>query len=358
MNFQQLDDRNYYEHSLSGLYQTRTAVAAPRKVKPATDTTDAEEQEEEEEETPAPASYRDSTGGFFTAGLKISARHDKPVHSDYDNQGAELPISYRVSLRGESFLRLTNAFNVRSYNQVTELSNVNNVLTTEMGVWNDRKFVYGATLSAAVKYYTSTVYDTARFEKARTFVEKTTGKGKPGGKELVPSGKDILVQPQANGTIQLAVALFVRQEWENQSLFTAHIQYRLNLRSEARYLAQRTSTSMMTEDIYNDFFSYQGPLLSARFTHTLPAAIQLILDADFESKQFSAPALNLDGSEIGKDRTDLRAGLEFYLSRYFQLTPNMGLDLFLSGGILRNQSNDSYNDFSLYSIGGGFGIGF
>ncbi len=355
MAFNRFADRNFYEHSVLGRYAAhllKTPQSNAKKVE------EPESDEEEESETEQEASYRDSTDAFFELALKASARHDKAIYREFDNQGAELTLAYRWAAGERSYYRLVNLLALHRYSNVSELSNVNDLCTFEGGVWNESGFVYGFTASAGLKYYTTDVYDTTRFESAKTIGQGSSGKGKQGGKVSTPTGKDILLQPQDNGTVQVVGALFLRQDWSSRSSLLSSVGYRWALHSAVRYLAQKANASMMNEDIYNDFFSYEGPEVRLRLTQELVAKIQVILEAELQHKLFGAPALNLAGEQTAPKRKDLRSAIELYASRYFDLINGFGLDIFVSGGVLRNQSNDDYNDYSLYSISAGLGISF
>jgi hypothetical protein len=78
----------------------------------------------------------------------------------------------------------------------------------------------------------------------------------------------------------------------------------------------------------------------------------------FQQKLFGAPALDLVGTKTADQRVDLRAFSELYISRYFNLSENLGMGVALSSGFVRNQSNDAYNDFSSYYISLSIGFGF
>ncbi|MFZ1705790.1 MAG: hypothetical protein WAT79_15695, partial [Saprospiraceae bacterium] len=125
-----------------------------------------------------------------------------------------------------------------------------------------------------------------------------------------------------------------------------------------RYLAQYANTTFLTEDIYNDYFSYEGYEIKSQITQKLFYDIELKLDLSFQQKLFGAPALDLIGNKTADQRVDLRTFSELYISRYFNLSDNVGMGVALSSGFVRNQSNDAYNDFSAYYISLSIGFGF
>lgn len=342
--FNRLSDRNYYEHGLTGTTSLQITSAAE----------DTTEEEESDEESGRPASYADSTGQILTIGARISARHDRSVHRDFDNRGVEVHLAHRATTGERSLVRLRSDFTYHTYPHVIELSNWNNVISAEFSLWTDGGFLFGATASAGVKYYTTSTFDTTRFEST---TGTTPGKGKGGGSQIGTT-EEILIEPRTNGTIQLGAGLFLRKDWSAQASLSAVALYRVTPRYSERYLAPLTPEASLTEDLYTDFFSYKGPEIRVQMTQSLVANIQAIVGVELLRKTYGIPALDLEGVEINPTRTDLRSTLEIYLSRYFEITDGLGADLAVGIEFARNQSNDRYNDFSTSSISLGIGIGF
>ena len=108
----------------------------------------------------------------------------------------------------------------------------------------------------------------------------------------------------------------------------------------------------------NDYFSYEGYEVKSQITQKIFYDIEVKLDLSFQQKLFGAPALDLIGTKTADQRIDLRTFSELYISRYFNLSDNLGMGVALSSGFVRNQSNDAYNDFSSYFISLSIGFGF
>jgi hypothetical protein len=90
----------------------------------------------------------------------------------------------------------------------------------------------------------------------------------------------------------------------------------------------------------------------------LLAGIQANAVLEFHRKRFGAASYNLIGNQINANRLDLRASAELTLTKSINLIDGVDLELLLLGGLLRNQSNDEYSDFSSRSIAFGLGVGF
>jgi hypothetical protein len=363
MIFNRFEGRNFYEHSLFGVYKLQfdgenesgsTADSSPTGKSDTRTKTHSEEEDQEEEKQ----SVGDSTAAHMDLGAKLIARHDKLAYDEFDNQALALSASYRTPLGEHLYGRIGNTFTLRSYPNVTTLSNFNNLLAAEIGVTSETNLVYGFILSSGLKYYATSTYDTTRFEGSGGPAPVSPGKGKASGNKPGSSEKQILLQPQENGTVQFLGSLFLRKDWPPKTSFLSSLAYRWTARSAARYLAQQASASLVGDDIYNDFFSYEGPELRMRLTSTLISKIQVILEGGLQHRRFAAPALSLSGEELASHRTDLRTSIELFVSRYFALLNGVGVDVFVDADFVRNQSNDSYNDFSGSSISAGLGISF
>lgn len=384
MIFNSFAERNFYEHTLHAAYLFRyldSRSEVGRKLLPlenpngavqdttsddeeseidssmasdttqVSDSTDVEEggQEESEEESLDVKSLK--------LGAQVSARYDKSAYTDFDNQGFELSVIYSQPVGGAFFVRLSNNFDYRGYPNVSLLSNVTDALALRFRRGREHDTQFGLDLTGALKFYTESSYDTTRFETQRTFVPKGQGKGKPGANLLVPSEKRILVQPRANGTYQLASEVFVERAWQSGS-FNASVLYQWNVQSAVRYLAQTSSASFLTEDIYNDVFSFEGPEARLKVKHEVIFGIKAIWEGQVQRKFFHAPALNVIGEQIAAQRIDLRSSLDLNLSRYAELYGNFGLDVSLDCGVTRNRSNDDYNDYSFFTVSLTVGISF
>ncbi|MBP1656711.1 MAG: hypothetical protein H6Q31_1312 [Bacteroidetes bacterium] len=355
MIFNAFTDRNYYEHNgrLTYLQAFGSIPRAPRSVNPESiDEEEGEEEKAEEEEI----ADTDSVRSYFDVNARIGGRHDKAVFREFDNIGTSLTAGYRFRI-GSLFMRIHNDFGMRSYANLTELSNISDVLTVQLGRFSQGGLTAGVLAQGGIKHFTNDVYDTTRFESKRTYVVKDNGKGKGGAKLVEPSDKNILVNSATTTASQLAGGVFAGSSWTAGSLM-AELLYRYNTGSGTRYLAQYANTSMLNEDIYNDFFSYDGPSGRIVYRQSLPLGLQSIVTVEAVRKRFSAPALNLNGDQIADNRIDLNGSADLWLSRYFELPGGLGLDVALSAGVVRNQSNDDYNDFSLSQFGMSLGVGF
>ena len=350
MIFNTFTDRNYYEHNGRIVFQQAFGKIpqAPRIAKPAQEGEVDEEEEEEEEEQ----ADRDSVRSYLDVTARFGARHDKTAFREFDNVGGSLAGSYRFRV-GSMFVRVHNDAGIRSYVNLAELSNMFDVLSVRLGRFSPGGLVFGVVMQGGIKHFTNTVDDTTQ-----SVVEEDNGSGKgKGGATLIGTTTDVLATASSTTSSQLAGGVFGGSSWSTGSL-SVDLLYRHNLGSKTRYLIQYANTSMLDEDIYNEFFSYDGPSIVIAYRQILPLGLQAIVGIDVARKRFSAPALSLNGDILAEQRIDIRSSAELWLSRYIELFDGVGLDIALSAEAVRNQSNDDYNDFSLGQVGVSLGIGF
>ncbi|MCL4551713.1 MAG: hypothetical protein M1495_24460 [Bacteroidetes bacterium] len=352
MLFNEFTDRNFYEHSFSANYQLNfDKQLSNSQIK----NSSADEEDSNETDSVQEENSSDEIRNTMLFGVTLNSRLDKEAHKDFDNYGLSFNFIYNHVTNPDFNFTISNSLSLRNYSNIEDLSNLTDLLSFETGKTTSSGMNYGINLSGGFKYYTQTYYDTTQFEQIRSFITKSQGKGKPGSK--VGSNKKILITPQSNGTYQIAFGIYAKKEWANNS-FQANVLYRYNIRSQNRYLAQYVNTSFLSEDIYNDFFSYEGPEAAVKFAQTLPIGMKLTIDGLLQYKKYTAPALDLAGEQIDGDRHDLHSYVEINLSRYFDLGNDFGFDITLTGGFLRNQSNDDYNDFSSYFAAVSVGVSF
>lgn len=355
MLFNRFSERNYYEHNLRSTY---SHAFRPRRPVPGRLPQGASGVAEPTtpEGPGAVPSGEDSSGSFLELGLKLGARHDKTAHRDFDNVGSAAASSYRLAIGRRFHLRASNTLDYRRYVYLAELTNLSDVVTLQAGVTLHPAVTFGVRVSGGLKHYTSSLYDTLRFEDARSY-RSVRGKGKGGALLQVPSSKQLLLNADSDNIRQFSMETFLSARWTGGSSdLTCTVRHNPGLPS--RYLAQYANTSILSEDIYLDHFAYEGPEAQLRVAQRLPCGVQSIVTVRHQRKRFGAPAVSLVGDQVAINRIDVRSGVEFYVSRYCQLLPGLGMDLAVGGELIRNQSNDVYNDYSHRQVSVSLGIGF
>jgi hypothetical protein len=350
MLFKRIADRTYYEHNI----QTHVGIAMglPQPAKPeGEESSDEESGEEGDEETD-----RDSTGSYLDFGTLVGARHDKKVYREFNNLGVELWGTWRFHLGTVLIGRVTDRAGYRSYTSLSDLSNLTNQLLFEVGTYTPHGLSYGGLLGFGLKYFTKATYDTSLFASTEEIATKSQGKGKGGAKLVTSNGKKVLANGTKDLSPQLSIGAYVTTQWASGSM-RGEAGFRNNLGTTSRYLAQYANTTILNEDIYNDHFNYEGPEAKLSVQQRTPGNLEVHLTALLQRKSFSAPALALDGTQMADNRIDLHGSVELEVTRYIQITEQLGLSVGINAGVVRNQSNDDYNDFTVHSIALSIGMG-
>jgi hypothetical protein len=240
------------------------------------------------------------------------------------------------------------------------LSNLTGLVTTELGSGKASGFSGGGWFSGALRYYTSATYDTSEFvsESGNSNGKgQGSGKGGSGVNGQGVSSKKVLSNADERHVFQIAIGLFLSQNWTGGSARLSGW-YRTNLSGAARILARDSATATINEDLYNDFLAYEGPEVSFSFRQSLPYGFQTAAAIRYAWKTFGGPAFDLEGNQTAGSRRDDHFSADITVSRYFVVSSSIGIDLSLSGFVVRNASNDQYNDFHGGGLSFGIGVGF
>jgi hypothetical protein len=351
--FNQLTERNYLEHGVTlDLTLKRGRLLEPQEDKG----DDGSEVDEREIDSGPP----DSVGVYGFLGARLTARHDKKAFEEYNNRSAFLTGSYYRGYTAPWHIRIGGEAGYRSYPSLEELSNITGILTTELGFGKASGFAGGGWLFGGLRYYATATYDTSVFVSQPG---NSNGKGQGSGKggsgvgAQGASSKKVLSNADERHVFQIAIGLFLSQNWTGGSARLSGW-YRANLSGAARILARDAETATINEDLYNDFFAYEGPEASFSFSQSLPYGFRTAAAFRFAGKTFGGPAFDLEGNQTADSRHDDHFSADLSISRYVALPSSVGIDLSLSGYEVRNASNDQYNDFHGGGLSFGIGIGF
>ncbi len=346
MLFNRFAGRNYYEHTLGAGYTARYA-----KQKPARQATEADE--EDDEASPF-------IGNLLEFGAKLGARHDRRAYKEFDNTGVEATASYTMMAGERTSLRLGNQIIYRKYIYLNDLSNLTDIVEVRYGKMPGSEAGVGVFVSAGIKHYSTATYDTTLVESITPGGSSGNGKGKGKGNSGSAPGqskKSNIVNATSRNSYQLTAGVAMGVRW-GSCLVDGQILYRYDPGGATRYLLQYVNSSLLTEDIYNDFFSYQGLEGSVSLQQNFPLELKAVLVLHASPRKYSAPAFALDAVETAPHRKDLRSLAELTISKTFPLSGGIDLEVTLLTGCVRNQSNDAYNDYSAAAVSLGLGISF
>jgi len=355
MIFNRFSLRDYYEHRLSAGMVTKMG----------TESGDSTTEDGEEEESQP---VMDSSGLFLLSNLQVTARHDKAEYREFNNNGIILHNGVFIYRENEFVIRFLNKIEYRYYPNLLPYNNLSEIVSLHVdnGTTSDEQ--YGMYISPGLKYFPNIVYDTSLFEETRSYVVQIVadsmlvGSGKQKYWEYYTypdtseSDKYVLRNPKTSSTYQIAMGIFYQKQWDDL-IVRMELAYRINSKSTLLTLVQNTSMLTLNEDLYNSVFNAHGPEFQCAIKYILPYNIQWQMNIEFEKKTFETPSYDLVTGEIANDyRKDTRINIDIYVSRYVQLTDGFGADVAISSNILRNISNDAYNDYSVKNYSFSIGI--
>ena len=291
----------------------------------------------------------------------VGARHDRGEYAEFDNVHFSLRAANSWGA-GASHIGLSDVFLVRSYSFVHELDNLSNetrvVLTT--GKPETVSGHIGATFG--VKYFTTNAIDTASFAVVQSTGKGNQGRGRGQGNAGARTSASIkkqaiLVSSGAAHAVQVAPEAGMAKGWTEGEV-RATVLLRINPGSDTRLLSNVGGNSILASDIYNDHFTYGGPEFSLVFRQEFSPAIRVSLEGELQRRKYLSPAFDIAGTVTDPTRVDLRGSLQTSFTRPFALGDDVSLEVALQIAILRNQSNDMFNDYGAAAAGVSIGISF
>jgi hypothetical protein len=341
--FRTLEERNYLDHSANARYTIRLPASTLQRG------------EDDEEESPTFDPAGDTTASYLVLVLKPGARHNREIFRDFNTTGLDAAATYWTNCSNSLKGRGEAAIAFRSYPNVPELSNLTWAFTVDLRSSTWDKWKFGSGLQYGMKSYNKNQIDTAAFE---TMMGSGKRKGNSGNSGSGSSSKKrILLSATSPRTSQLVLEVFT-ERLLGEATVRAEVRGRWNPINHARRIGQDAAGSLLTDDLYNEQYGYEGYEVDVQYTTPLFAEITGSLGMRHENKSFGTPALDVNGNQTAETRKDLRTEFEMSFSRSVPLSESFALELSLGIHTMRNQSNDQYNDFSgsgaSITIGGGF----
>jgi len=357
--FDNIQQRNYYEHRLSGNY----ALVFGKTYDPLTgknlenDTTSNDNTDDGEVNADTFRDFDDSLFKYLNLNITGGSRINKPAFREFDNWGISMSASYRFMPFNFAYLRIEDNFSFREYKTVSALSNESNTFSLILGNRTAKKANYGLALSFGIKHFIKEFADTL-FDQSLY----STDHGNPKGGKIFSGVEDDTtyfqsITEQPDNLIQLTPSVFYKANYGKTEIY-CNIHYNKNFQKTSRFINQMNVSTYVNEDLYNESFSFEGLGFAFRIKQLLPLNLQASLNLDFQQKHYGFPAFSLIGETLANSRFDMRTNVDFYLSRYFEVYKNLGLEVTFLSGYYRNQSTDEFNNYYLYYYMLALGIGF
>jgi hypothetical protein len=294
----------------------------------------------------------DTTGKYLSSKIIFSNRIDRRDYHTYNNWSVSAECLYKLPVFDNYFLRLIEQPLYRSYPYQNDLSHVANSFIVLLNFSFGEVYETGFSLASGVKYYTNATTPEPIYNMDSTITRQG------GGRTVTYDSTIVGYLSDSTRTItQFVLQYYIAKKWESGNIW-AEVVYRINPKQSVRQFLPDSTFSSLTDDLYNEEFSYEGAAATIRLNQTIENFANCLFTVSASQKKYSAEAFDIRGNEKGKKRRDIVWECEMYCSHFFSLSPNFGVETYVDAQYVRNQSNDEYNDFSSWSLSAGLGIGF
>jgi hypothetical protein len=149
------------------------------------------------------------------------------------------------------------------------------------------------------------------------------------------------------GVTQLSGSLRIGQGLAERTGLSLTANYQASLAKESRYLS--FEDGILTDDeIFDDHYGYDGPLVSLMLTQILPADFRVRASGSLQERRYNdRPAFDLLGQPVAAQRIDARSVFSLSLDKSF---PSLGLQASLAYDHIINSSNDEFYSYRNQAI--------
>ena len=275
--------------------------------------------------------FGDDDGTLLNAGGTFSLRDNHQEFSIYDHSQVSLYGNIRWSPL--DLMRIKGGYSFRSvtFTELQDLDYLEHVFFLQSSISLSTKTTVILQTDLGFKTYTTpTTEDTQGSGSQR---------GRPwGGTETAPT---------APGVTQLAGTVRIGQGIGDHTGISLTGRYQLSLAKESRYLT--FEDGILTDDeIFDDHYGYEGPLVSLMLTQLLPAGFRFRTTGSIQARRYSdRPAFDLLGVQVALERIDTQSILSLSLDKSF---PSLGLQASLVYDHITNISNDPFYSYRNHAL--------
>jgi len=169
--------------------------------------------------------------------------------------------------------------------------------------------------------------------------EMGSGQGRHGQSRMRSSSNE--------SVIQIAVSGRIAQSMFELTGLSGGVKYQKNITDESRFVS--TGTVLSVNDVFEDYYAYEGPVVDVSITQGLPWNIMANVSVSYQYKKYrNHPAYDLNQVEISGERIDKVTAVALSLEKDFN---NLGFGIYYT--YLNNISNDAYYNFrnNVFTVG-------
>ena len=347
--YRDLSSRNYHVHFLNfnTMYQIYGDDEEPE---------DPDDSEEGDDSSGArmkapqivPPKHVDSLDQYVNLKMFAIGQFDGDAYEAYDNSHFGGVLSFRQPVSQTMSVKPSYLFAYNRYRNLSGFTNFENVLSLSLSAPG----VFGGSFSAGINFGKKNYTTPASY----TYVVSSNGnsghgKGGAGGG---PKERTVTVDLTTPSVSQSTLSAEFRRPLTPTTVGSLMLTYYGTPSTIARALPNTLGGAGAQSDIFDDHYSYTGPVFAFRLSQLLPAEINVGFQGLIQLKTYTFPAMDLLDSVVVADyRTDHRQEYVISVSKRFGTGAGTSIKPTIEYHYFNNDSNAEYYVFTknVYMLG-------
>ncbi len=226
---------------------------------------------------------------LLTTGLTYSLRDNRDKYTVYDHTQLSLQANLRHYVSESFLIKGGYAFRSASFAELPDFDYVEHALFVQSGWTLPTRTTILLQADIDFKKYLTSNIDTA------ASLSSGYGYRRQRGSESTP------------GVTQIIGTLKIGQGIAQGTGLSVMGQYQVSLQKESRYLTFSDGT-LTDDELFDDHYGYEGPLVNAMLTQFLPADIRVRVSGTLQQRRYNdRPAFDLAGIAVDAQRIDTRS---------------------------------------------------
>jgi hypothetical protein len=294
-----------------------------------------------------PPAHVDSLDNYLYLDMFAIGQFDGDAYAEYDNSHFGGVLSLRQPVGTVLSIKPSFMFAYNKYRNLSGFTNFENVLSLSLSAPG----VLGGSMSTGVSYgkknYTTTATYTYVVEEPGN---NGHGKGGAGGSK----NRTVTTELTTPSVSQSSFSAEYRRPITPTTVASLMLSYYGTPSTVARSLPNQLGGAGAQSDIFDDHYSYSGPLFSFRLSQILQADFTIGLQGLFQSKEYTTPAMDLlDSVVVADHRMDHRQEYVISVSKAFSAGAGKSIRPVIEYHYFNNDSNAEYYAFTknVYILG-------
>jgi hypothetical protein len=289
----------------------------------------------------------DSLDQYINLNMFAIAQFDGDVYEQYDNSHIGGVLSFRQPVGQTMSIKPSFMLAYNKYRNLSGFTNFENVLSVSLSASGVLGGSFATGISLGTKNYTT----------SGSYTYVVTGPGNSGqGKGGAGGQKDktVTVELTTPSVSQSTLTAEFRRPLTPTTVGSVMLTYYGTPSTVARAIPNQLGGAGAQSDIFDDHYTYSGPVFAFRLSQLLPAEINVGLQAVIQTKKYTFPAMDLlDSAVVADYRTDNRQEFVISVSKRFNAGVGKSLKPTFEYHYFNNDSNAEYYVFTknVYILG-------